>query len=386
MGFFQRVFNPETEKPMLYEFNQITKISQRTYLKQLSLNTVANFIARTISQSQFNVYNKNKVEFSPLYHRLNIRPNKDQSASSFWEKVIYKLIIDGEVLIIKSLDDDMLIADDFRRNEKPLDEDYFDYVHVKNHVLRGTYDMGDVIYLELDNKQLSSFMDSLFEDYGEIFGRIMDIQLRNHQIRGIINLHKTGALSQEEREALQKYIDTLHESFENSSIAIVPQTKGMEYEELTSSTNKGSDNSFDNLNKLKKSTIEDVARLLGVPPSLIFGEMADLKENMKAYLTFCINPLIKKIEDELNNKFFSYRQMRDGNKIKVIGVNKANPLENSEQADKLIASGSFNRNEVRELFGYREIEGLDEYLLTKNYEEIKENTLKGGDQDEVRDN
>lgn len=48
--------------------------------------------------------------------------------------------------------------------------------------------------------------------------------------------------------------------------------------------------------------IDEVAKILGIPPSLIHGDMADLENAMESYIKFCIKPLLKKIEDELNAK------------------------------------------------------------------------------------
>ena len=39
-----------------------------------------------------------------------------------------------------------------------------------------------------------------------------------------------------------------------------------------------------------------------------------------------------------------------------------------EFSDKLISSEEFNRNEIRSLLRYDPIDGLDKFLITKNYE------------------
>lgn len=36
------------------------------------------------------------------YYKLNVKPNTDMSSDTFWQRVIYKLIYDNEVLIIVS--------------------------------------------------------------------------------------------------------------------------------------------------------------------------------------------------------------------------------------------------------------------------------------------
>ncbi|MDQ7860598.1 hypothetical protein RCO48_04545 [Peribacillus frigoritolerans] len=48
--------------------------------------------------------------------------------------------------------------------------------------------------------------------------------------------------------------------------------------------------------------IDDVANILGIPINLLHGDVADLDSGLKAYIKLCINPLVKKITDELNAK------------------------------------------------------------------------------------
>ena len=43
--------------------------------------------------------------------------------------------------------------------------------------------MDDVIYLTYNNNQLNTFIEDMFGDYGEIFGRMIKAQMRNYQIR-----------------------------------------------------------------------------------------------------------------------------------------------------------------------------------------------------------
>ena len=43
--------------------------------------------------------------------------------------------------------------------------------------------MDDVIYLEYANEKLDKFSLGLFEDYGEVFGRMLNMQLKKSNTR-----------------------------------------------------------------------------------------------------------------------------------------------------------------------------------------------------------
>ena len=292
------------------------------------------------------------------------------------------------VIIIKSDSDDLLIADDFYREEFAVYEDVFKDIIVKDFKFERSFRMNEVIYLNYNNDKLQRFVESLFADYGELFGRMMDTQLRKNQIRGIVSVDSGGGnIDNKKMTRLQKYIDKIYSQFKNNGVAIVPQVPGFEYKELSKDSTTGNDNGGENLQKVKRMIIDDVAKIVGIPSNLIHGDVADLSNAMSAYIDFCINPLISKIEDELNSKFFTESEFLSGKRIKVVGINTVDPIKNAEKVDKLISSSAAKQNEVREMLGLAPVEGGDRFILTKNYQ--PEDELKGGEnenEDETRSN
>ena len=381
MGIFGDVFKRNLEIRDMLDLDLASDPATRSYLKRIALETNINFIARTISQSEFWIMDGQNKQKNNLHYRLNIRPNTDSSASDFWHKVIYKLVYDNEVLIIKSDTDDLLIADDFDRVEYAVYEDRFKDVMVKDHKFERHFMMSEVFYLTYNNEKIQRYVNELFADYGELFGRMMDSQLRKNQLRATVGI-KTGAGMTDDKHInrMQKYIDSVYSRLKTESVALLPKIDGFEFDELSNGNTTTTDNGPENIHKLKKIFIEDVAKMIGIPPSLLHGDMADISNLMESYLKFCINPLIKKIEDEFNSKLFTRQEYLSGKHMKVVGLNKKDPLEHAAAIDKLIASRVLNANEARALFGFERVEGqgLEEYVLTKNYDN-RSQTLKGGD-------
>lgn len=388
MGFLDAVFKRNLELRDMLDLELANDPANRSYLKRIAIETVINFISRTFSQSEFWVKDDQELKQDKLYYKLNVRPNTDSSATDFWHKVIYKLVYDNEVLIIKSDSDDLLIADDFYREEFAVYEDVFKDIIVKDFKFERSFRMNEVIYLNYNNDKLQRFVESLFADYGELFGRMMDTQLRKNQIRGIVSVDSGGGnIDNKKMTRLQKYIDKIYSQFKNNGVAIVPQVPGFEYKELSKDSTTGNDNGGENLQKVKRMIIDDVAKIVGIPSNLIHGDVADLSNAMSAYIDFCINPLISKIEDELNSKFFTESEFLSGKRIKVVGINTVDPIKNAEKVDKLISSSAAKQNEVREMLGLAPVEGGDRFILTKNYQ--PEDELKGGEnenEDETRAN
>ncbi|MFF2793526.1 phage portal protein [Lysinibacillus xylanilyticus] len=382
MGWLQDVLNKNKEIGKMFdEFDFFgIETSQRAYLKKMALETCINFIGRTISQSDFRIMKNGKRQFDDWHYLLNVRPNTDQSASDFWQDYVYKLLHENEALIILTDNNDLLIADSFDRVEFAVYPDVFKNVTVKDYTFKKSFKMNEVIHITYNNEKLTTFMNGMFEDYTNLFSRMIETNMFANQIRAMAEMDSTQKLDDENRGKLQEFINKLFGAFRKNAFAIVPKLKGFNYEEIADGSNSG--RSVEELGKLKRDLIDDVANILGIPTSLVHGDMAEFETAIKAYIKFCIAPLVKKIQDELNAKLIDKEDFLNGSKIEVKGVTEKSVIENAEAVDKLVASGAFTRNQVRELFGEERSDDpeLDKFVITKNYQST--DTVKGGENEE----
>lgn len=377
MGWLSDVLKRNSELEWMYDLDITHETTHRAYLKKLALETCINFIGRTISQSDFRIMLNNKRQFNDWHYLLNVRPNTDQSAAEFWQDFTYKLIYENEVLVILTDNNDLLIADSFDRIEYAVYPDVFSNVTVKDYSFKRSFRMDEVIYITYNNEKLTKFMDGMFNDFADLFSRMIEVSLRNNQIRGTVSIDSTQSLDEKTQTKLQKFIDKLFNAFRNNSVAIVPKLKGFEYNEVAGGGDAGQ--SIDELTKLKKSLIDDVAKVLGIPHALIHGELSDYETSIKAYVRFCNSPIVKKIQNELNAKILTKQDYLNGSRIDVFGLTEKDLIDHAEAVDKLVASGAFTRNEVRELFGKeRSVDPeLDKFVITKNYQSA--GAVEGGD-------
>ncbi|MGM0337704.1 phage portal protein [Enterococcus sp. AZ007] len=350
--------------------------AQRAYLKTMAKDTVINFVARIMSTLEVDIQNKDGTEWEYI---LNVRPNKDQTAADFWQSFFYRLIDENEVLVVKTDDDQLLIADDFSRKEYAVFDDIFSGVTVKGYTFNRSFPMSEVIYMQYNNDKLERWTKGLFDDYSELFGRILEVAMRNNQIRGSVAVETTGSLANQKDESgktraqkLQEYIDKIYNSFRTKSVAIVAKMKGFEYEEYTNKQGV-SNQSLEELNKLKSTLIDDVANMIGVPTALIYGEKADLKDNMNAMRKLCTDSLVKKTRDELIAKIIDRKEYQKGVRVEVRGVMRKDALELADSIDKLVSSMVFTPNQVLQELGYAKSDDpdMDKRYMTKNYHDVK---------------
>lgn len=385
MSIFDRIMGRNEAIEFSYDFDLIRDLSNKSYIKQWALDTCVNHIARTISQTKFEIEeNGVKDVNSTTHYKLNVRPNTDESSATFWQKVIRKLIYDNEVLIVVTDTKDLIIADDFEREEYALYDDIFKHVIVNEYEFERNFKMSEVIYLEYNNTAITNMLNGLFSDYGDIFGRLIQSNLMNNQVRATLGMDANVAMAKGSQERLQNFINNAYEAFSKNDIAIVPLQKGYNYEEHSSKNAGKTSSQVDDLAKIPNQLLSYVSRNLGIPLGLINGDTADIEAMTSNYMKFCIKPIIEKIVDELNAKLFSERGYKEGKRIKAISIDQKGPLEVSEAVDKLIASGSFNRDEIRVLTGFEPIgsEEMKKFIITKNYQTVDEEPTEndeGGD-------
>ncbi|WP_345789970.1 phage portal protein [Staphylococcus capitis] len=383
ISIFDRILGRNEAIEFSYDLDLIRETSHKAYIKKWALDTCINHIARTISQTKFEIIDgDNKDTSSTTHYKLNVRPNTDESAATFWQKVIRKLIYDNEVLIVVTDTKDLIIADDFVREEYALYDDIFDHIVVGEFEFERSFRMSEVIYLEYNNEPITNMLYGLFSDYGDVFGRLIRSNLMNNQIRATLEMDANTVINQQTQENIQSFINKAYDAFSTNDVAIVPVQKGYNYTEHTND-NTSSKSQIEEMAKVPNQLLSYVARNLGIPLGLINGDTADIEAMTDNYMKFCIKPIIEKITDELNAKLFSERGYKEGKRIKAISIDQKGPLEVSEAIDKLIASGSFNRDEIRVLTGFEPIgsEEMQKFIITKNYQTVDEASTsnEGGD-------
>ena len=363
-----------------FEFEELERIFGNLQLKSLAVDKSAEFVARIFSRSEFKYLEKGKTKKSDWDYLLNVRPNKNESASEFWQKVVYRLITKNEVLIFLTDDDQLLVADSFTRTKYAVYDDIFEYVSCRGYTFEKRFRMSEVIFLQYHNNRLQEYVSDLFSDYEKLHTRLVEALARTNQIRGTLSTRTNGSFNDKMREKLQAYADGLFKSFSTKTIAIVPSQDGMEYTEHTNTT--GTSNiSVDELKKLRRQFDDEVADILGIPTALIHGDMANLENSQKMFNSYCYQSLVKKMSDGLNFALVSRRKYERDNLFVIIGEGQRDKFALAENIDKLISSGAMTRNEVRSELGLESVPGGDKFLITKNYQ-LGEQLEKGGEKED----
>lgn len=375
MGILSNLFGAKTEPTYALDTDwDFQDASTRAYLKRVALDAGVNFIARRFAQAKFKHVVDGKFVKDDAWYRLNTRPNRNETATQFWEHVIHKLIYEGECLVIVNDTKELLVADSYVHTKYANYDDIFEGVYVRGYRYERTFTMSEVIYLTYQNERLERYTNSLFADYGTMLGRMVAIQLRNNQIRGVLKVNTTYGAQREKQEQLQGYLDKVFNSFSNNTVALVPLTDGFDYQEI-GGTKSNTQQQFDQIKQLRKDAIATVADILGIPENMLFETPAEVNQLEKSFNQGVLQFFYQLVIDELNGKLVSDYGSEE---YRIVGKNERDIFSLSEAIDKLVSSGAFRRNEIREALGWERADdpALDEFYITKNY-----TTTKGGDEE-----
>lgn len=382
MGLFEYLMNRFVEPNVIADIELLAEDYATTIMKQRAVDVVVGRIARSLSLVEWRTYEGGTYKKDLLYYHLNIQPNQNENAGAFWERVVRRLIYDpGEALIVKTREDEFLLVDKFNKKSFALKENVYTDVMVGDLVFNRAFYESEVIHLKYENLHLKKVLGELDQSYGKLFERLVHVAMRTNQIRGTAKL--TGALAKNEKaqKYLQTFVDKIFKAFSTRSEAIVPVQDGMEYTEHSRETNTRSQ--VDELNKVSKEYLDSVLQAVGIHPSLVYGDMADISQHTESYLMQVIQPLVEKISDEINRKFFTPTEYMAGSRVKasIVKLRFVSVFDVGQSAEKLVESSTLTPNEVREALGYDRVdsEAMNAYYLTKN---IERGDLKGGDMSE----
>jgi HK97 family phage portal protein len=374
------IFKARKEIITGFDFDDLERIFGSLYLKSLAVDKSAEFVARIFAKSEFRYMVQGKHVHSNWDYLLNVRPNRNESASEFWQKVIYRLLTKNEVLIFLSDDDQLLVADSFSRKRYAVYDDTFEMVSVRDYTFQRKFPMSDVIFLQYNNNRLQEYISDLFADYEKLHSRLVEALGRNNQIRGILNSKSNGTFSEERLKQMQEYADGLFKSFTTKTVAIVPAQNGLDYTELTNTV--GTSNlSVDEIKKLRRQFDDEVADILGIPTALLHGDMANLANSQKMFTSYCFESLVKKVSDGLNHAIVGRDGYSGQRSFAIVGEGQRDKFALAENIDKLISSGAMLINEVREELGLEAVPWGNKPVMTKNYQ-IGEEIEEGGEKED----
>mgnify|MGYP005754588563 FL=1 len=364
-----------TEKRRLVsvDWTEFFGLMDQVYIRELAFWTCVNKIANALSKCEFRTYYHHEPVKKGEYYLWNIEPNRNQNASAFLTKLIGKLYLNNEALVVES-SGQLYVADDFQKTVYALFDYQFTGVTVDDFTFGKTFYQNEVLYFQLNSLDMRQLVNLLYASYNELLQYAANAYRKSRGSRGILDIDAQAQAEDDFSDTLQELTTNYFKKFFESENAVLPLYDGYKYTELQSKTY--SSESTRDIKALADDIFDFTARAFSFPPSLAKGDVQDTEKATDELLTFCMDPLARMLEKEINRKRNGMAGFLAGNYlwIDTTAVKHIDIFDIAAPVDKLISSGIYSINDIRRVIGEAPIdeEWAKTHFITRNYGVVTE--------------
>ena len=343
------------------------KMMDQLAFKELAMHIGISYIANALSKCEIKVYENGVEVKNKLYYMLNVSPNPNQNSSQFINKFIEQYYYGGASLIVPHKGH-IYCADSFDLDDSnPLIENTFNNVTFGNQQPKKKYRASDVFYIQLDNRKVKDLVDSMYLEYGQIIAQALATFKRTNGTRYKLLLEQYNAGDPNFKKLYDEVIKQGLQTFIENNNSVYVQYKGTDLQEFSSKTQTNTSDII----AMRKEIFEVAAQALKIPLPMMYGNITNMNEIVKVFLSFCIDPLADMIGEEFTRQYYSFDEWKAGCSVKVDTscINHIDILEVGDKVDKVISSGTASIDEMRERLGMPELgtEFSKAHWMTKNY-------------------
>lgn len=321
------------------------------------------------------------------YYLWNFEPNRNQSAVDLKKEIIDKLFRSNECLLL-DIGGQLICADSYIHNTKNvLWDQTFESVSKGELSFDRYFQMRDVMFFKLNNRNIRLLLDSITRGYREVAQNALENYQKANGRKGIMQIDTALANGKNYpggKTFTEIYEDLLNNRFQKyfkSKNAVLPLFNGFDYKEQNAGTTNYQNMASDYSNMINECAIK-TALAFNIPPALFTGNVSGLKDAVDDLVSFGIDPFCNMIDTEINRKRYGKAVLKNSYMwTDTTCVLHIDLFEAAKNIDKLIASGFTNIDELRRRAGLIELhtEWSRRYYMTKNYQAIE--LMEGGKKD-----
>ena len=229
------------------------------------------------------------------------------------------------------------------------------------------------MYIRPNWKNVNTVLKGLYGSYARLIQYGAKSFLQSHGSKGILNISSIASNAKNFDETLKKLLNEYFKTFFESENAVLPIFDGYTFTETNRSKNYNETTTRD-IKAMYDDVFDFTARAIGIPPSILKGDVQDNSKAMDELLTVALDPLAGTLESEINRKKYGKavlkgsRCMVDTSHIKHVDV-----FGNAANIDKLVQSGTHTINMILRAMGQPQVneEWADQHFITKNYSTVQ---------------
>lgn len=363
---------------------ELLAAAQEFQLRDMSFWICANMIANAVGRCEFRTFRDGKEIREREHYLWNVEPNVNQNSTAFLHKLVAKLLVDNEALVISTRQregyDALVVADAWLQNgDYPSRQNEYINVQVGDVGYEKTFREREVLHLKLNHINIKPVLDGLYGAYWRLISAAMKRYEWDKGQHWKVHVGQLASGAEDFTENFSRMIEQQVKTFLDSNGAILPEFDGYAY------TNEGGKSGVElaDIQAQMKDVLGFTAKALQIPAVLVDGSIQGTEDAQGRFLTGCIDPICDQLQEEINRKRYGYDRMRAGDYLRVdtSSIRHFDMFANAANVEKLVGSGAFTINDVLRSAGLPTIPDpwADEHYMTKNIAALgTETTALGG--------
>ena len=349
-------------------------------------------IASALGRCEFRTYQNNKEIREGEYYMWNYSPNANESSTVFLHKLVAKLYMHNEALVVETLPqkhtDTLVVADSWDTPEAwPSRQNEYKNIVVGDYRYQYPIWENNVLHFQLNHTDIRPVLNGLYESYSRLLRAAERAYKWDNGQHWKVHVEQLAQNDPGWMENFQNMIEKQFKPFLQSDGAILPEFDGYDYTRIESGGKSNARDTRD-IKALAEDIFDFTARAFLIPAVLVKGTVEGTADANSRFMTYCIDPLCDQLQEEINRKRYGYEEWKRGNYLRVdsSSILHFDIFENAANVEKLIGSGAFTINDVRRAAGQPAIlePWADEHFMTKNISAMTESTKAVGAEDAAR--
>lgn len=350
---------------------ELLAAAQEFQLRDLSFWICANMIANAVGRCEFRTFRGNREIREREHYLWNVEPNVNQNSTAFLHKLVAKLLVDGEALVISTRQregyDALVVADAWLQNgDYPSRQNEYTNVQVGDVSYEKTFREREVLHLRLNHINVKPVLDGLYGAYWRLISAAMKRYEWDKGQHWKVHVGQLASGAEDFTENFSRMIEQQVKTFLDSNGAILPEFDGYAY------TNEGGKSGVElaDIQAQMKDVLGFTAKALQIPAVLVDGSIQGTEDAQGRFLTGCIDPICDQLQEEINRKRYGYERMQAGDYLRVdtSSIRHFDMFANAANVEKLVGSGAFTINDILRSAGLPTIPEpwADDHYMTKN--------------------
>ena len=373
LNFWKWLAGGKARSPTTVEITcrDLLAAAQEFQLRDMSFWICANMIANAVGRCEFRTFRNGKEIREREHYLWNVEPNANQNSTAFLHKLVAKLLVDNEALVISTRQregyDALVVADSWLPNgDYPSRQNEYVNVQVGDVSYEKTFREREVLHLKLNHINVKPVLDGLYGAYWRLISAAMKRYEWDKGQHWKVHVGQLASGAEDFTENFSRMIEQQVKTFLDSNGAILPEFDGYAY------TNEGGKANVElaDIQAQMKDVLGFTAKALQIPAVLVDGSIQGTEDAQGRFLTGCIDPICDQLQEEINRKRYGYDRMRAGDYLRVdtSSIRHFDMFANAANVEKLVGSGAFTINDVLRSAGLPTIPEpwADEHYMTKN--------------------